>query len=166
MRGGERLSHVRIDSIDIISPRQKITEIHGLVLAGRTINTPTTWENVEWYADHCPSITTKPGVLFITGCNLLGRLLQRLSRPIVRVVPNTKDRSIDISIDVTRPGEYQINLVDINGGVLWSRHFVHTSAESLHQRMAVDMSAAAQGVYAVTTLTPEEVGSTPLLWMP
>lgn len=166
MRGGERLSHIRIDSIDIISPRQKITEIHGLVLAGRTINTPTTWENVEWYADHCPSITTKPGVLFITGCNLLGRLLQRLSKPIVRVVPNTKDRSIDISIDVTRPGEYQINLVDINGGVLWSRHFVHTSAESLHQRMAVDMSAAAQGVYAVTTLTPEEVGSTPLLWMP
>lgn len=166
MRGTDRLSHIRIENIDVISSRQKITEIHGLVLAGRTINTPTTWENVEWFADHCPNMTTKPGVLFITGCNLLGRLLRSLSKPVVRVIPNPRDKTIELVVDVAMPGEYDLRVLALDGSTLWHHRFENTVAEPTQQRFAVDMTDAGQGVYAVTASTVEEAQSFPVVWLP
>ncbi len=166
VRGTDRLSHIRIEHMDIISSRQKITEVHGLVLAGRTVNTPTTWENVEWLAEHCPNMNMRSGVLFITGCNLLGRLLRSFSKPVVRVVPNPHDRTIDVTVEATTPGEYDIRLVSIDGSTLWQQHIVHTTSATQHFRYSVSMMQASQGIYAVTATSAGEPESFPVVWMP
>lgn len=166
MRGTDRLSHIRIENIDIISPRQKITQVQGLVLAGRTVNTPTSWENVEWFADHCPNMTTTPGILIITGCNLLGRLLRSFTKPVVRILPNTRDRSIDIVVDFSMPGEYDLRLMSLDGSTLWQYQGVYTEAQPQQVRFSVDMMQVSQGIYAVTANTANDVHSYPVVWLP
>ena len=166
VRGTDRLSHIRIEDIDIISTRQKITHVQGLVLAGRTVNTPTSWENVEWFADHCPRMTTTPGTLIITGCNLLGRLLRSLSKPVVRVLPNPRDHFIDVVVDFTMPGEYDLRLVALDGSTLWQHHSIYTDGQSKQMRFTIDMMQAGQGVYALSATTANDASSYPIIWLP
>ncbi|MBM4177956.1 MAG: PKD domain-containing protein [Ignavibacteria bacterium] len=166
MRGADRLSHIRIEDIDIISSRQKITEVKGLVLAGRTVNTPTTWENIEWFADHCPKMKTKPGVLFITGCNLLGRLLRSISKTSVRMLPNPRNRTIDVIVDMSMPGEYDLRLTSLDGSTLWHHRSVFSSSEPVQQRFTIDMSDVGQGMYAFMAITSRDIHSIPVIWLP
>ena len=111
-------------------------------------------------------MTTRSGVLFITGCNLLGRLLRSFSKPVVRVVPNPRDRTIDVTVEATTPGEYDVRLIGLDGSTLWQQHIVHTATAEQHFRYNVNMMQAGQGVYAVTATSAGEPQSFPVVWMP
>jgi PKD repeat protein len=166
IRGNDRLAHLRIENLDIISPRQRVTSIRGVVLAGQVLNAPLTWENVEWDAAQCPNVSTTPGVLFVTGCNILGRLIRTYARPTFSVRVNQNENVIELGLVAQMPGEYDAQLVAPDGRTLFRRSMtVHTERGQTRSEI-IDMSAYSSGLYFLSVSTPTEHSSIPVMWIP
>ncbi len=166
IRGNDRLAHLRIENLDIISPRQRVTSIRGVVLAGQVLNAPLTWENVEWDAAKCPNVTTTPGVLFVTGCNILGRLIRTYARPTFSVRVNQHENVIELGLVAQMPGEYEAQLVTPDGRTLFRRSMTILAERGQTRTEAIDMSSYSSGLYFLSVSTPTEHSSIPVMWIP
>lgn len=166
IRGNSRLAHLRIENLDIISPRQRVTSIRGVVLAGQVLNAPLTWENVEWDAAKCPNVTTTPGVLFVTGCNILGRLIRTYARPTFSVNVNEPSGVIEVRIVAQMPGEYDARLVTPDGRILFRRSMTIDGEKGQTRSESIDMSSFSSGLYYLSVSTPADQSSIPVMWVP
>lgn len=166
IRGNDRLAHLRIENLDIISPRQRVTSIRGVVLAGQVLSAPLTWENVEWDAAKCPNVTTTPGVLFVTGCNILGRLIRTYARPTFSVRVNQHENVIELGLVAQMPGEYEAQLVTPDGRTLFRRSMTILAERGQTRTEAIDMSSYSSGLYFLSVSTPTEHSSIPVMWIP
>ena len=166
MRGNERLTHLRIENLDIISPRQVVTSIRGVVLASQVSNARLHWENVEWDAAKCPNVSTSPGVLFVTGCNIQGRLIRMFERPTFRVRPRPQQNDIELSIIAEMPGEYDSRLVSPDGRTIFRRTVFVGSSAGQTELQIIDMSNVSSGPYFLQVSTPIGQSVVPVMWIP
>jgi len=166
IRGNDRLAHLRIENLDIISPRQRVTSIRGVVLAGQVLSAPLSWENVEWDAAKCPNVSTASGVLFVTGCNILGRLIRTYVRPTFSVRVNHQEGTIELGLVAQMPGEYDALLMTPDGRTLFRRTIAVQSDRGQTRTEIIDMSSFSSGLYFLNVVTPTEQSSVPVMWIP
>lgn len=166
VRGTERLSYLVVRDQLIIAPRQKITEVRGLVLASSIKTVPITWEDVTWSGESCPTVRTTQGLLYVTGCNIVNRMLRNFDAPTVSARQNTISDAIDIELASSMPGSYVLRLVQTDGRVVWST--THQSAYGEHttpRTFAIDMSSLQSGSYILHVIMPTSVETIPVLWV-
>ncbi|MFM8771794.1 MAG: hypothetical protein ACKOE4_07230 [Candidatus Kapaibacterium sp.] len=166
MRGNERLTHLRIENLDIISPRQVVTSVRGVVLASQVSNARLHWENVEWDAAKCPNVTTGPGVLFVTGCNIQGRLIRMFERPTFSVRSRPQQNDLELSIMAEMPGEYESRLISPEGRTIYRRSLVVGSGAGRTELQNIDMSDVSSGLYFLQVSTPIGQSIAPVMWIP
>lgn len=166
IRGNQRLSHLRIENLDVIAPRQRITSIRGVVLAGQILNADMAWENVEWDAAKCPNVTLTSGVLFVNGCNILKRLIRTYTTPKVSIQVRPRDHSVDVGIRAELPGEYELRLMTLEGSTLYLTESAIHAGESISVTDVIDMSERSSGAYYLIVRTPMGQSVTPIMWMP
>ncbi len=166
IRGAERLAHLRIEDLDIISPRQRVTSIRGVVLAGQVLSAPLTWENVEWDAARCPNVSLSSGILYVTGCNILGRIIRSYARPSYTVRTEVDRDIIELAITAQMPGEYDARLVSPDGRLLFRRSLTVHGGQGQSRTEIIDMSAVSSGVYYLSVSTPAGHSTTPVMWIP
>lgn len=166
MRGSERLTHLRIEDLDIISPRQIVTSVRGVVLASQVSNARLQWENVEWDAAKCPNVTTSPGVLFVTGCNIQGRLIRMFERPTFGVRLRPQENNVELSITAEMPGEYESRLVSPEGRTIYRRSLIVGTGAGRTELQIIDMSNVSSGLYFLQVSTPAGQSVSPVMWIP
>ncbi|MEY3385753.1 MAG: hypothetical protein RIR53_564 [Bacteroidota bacterium] len=166
VRGSQRLSHLRIENVDVISTRQRITSVRGVVLAGQVLNADLTWENVEWESSKCPSSTVVPGVLFVNGCGIMRRLVKTYTVPKVGLRLRPRDHAIDVDIQAEMPGEYEIRLATLEGGTVYHTSLVLHPGEKRSLADMIDMSEMSSGGYYLLIRTPVGQTASPVMWMP
>lgn len=166
VRGAQRLSYLVVRDQLIIAPRQKITEVRGLVLASSVETVPISWEDVSWSGESCPTVRTAQGLLYVTGCNIVNRMLRNFSTPRVRVGNNANSDALTIDLISSMPGTYVLRLVQSDGRVVWST--THQSIFGTHTEPAsynLDMSAYHSGSYILHVTMPTSVESIPVMWI-
>ncbi|MBU3700016.1 MAG: PKD domain-containing protein [Candidatus Kapabacteria bacterium] len=166
IRGNQRLSHLRIEDVDIISPRQRITSIRGVVLAGQVLNADMTWENVEWEASKCPNSTVLPGVLFVNGCGIMRRLVKTYTVPKVGLRLRPRDHAIDVDVQAEMPGEYDILLTTLEGSTVYETSLIIQPGDKRSVADMIDMSERSSGAYYLMVRTPVGQTALPVMWMP
>ena len=150
----------------IIAPRQKITEMRGLVLASSVETVPISWEDVSWTGESCPTVRTTQGLLYVTGCNIVNRMLRNFEGPTVRARQNATSDAVDIELASSMPGTYVLRLVQTDGRVVWST--MHKSVYGSHttpRSFTVDMSTLHSGSYILHVIMPTSVETIPVLWV-
>jgi hypothetical protein len=160
------LSYLVVRDQLIIAPRQKITEVRGLVLAGSVETVPVTWEDVTWTGEPCPTVRTTQGLLYVTGCNIVNRMLRNFDAPSVRAQQRTSLDVIDIELKSNMPGMYYMRLVQTDGRVVWSAS--HESVYGSHTTpvsLAIDMSTLQSGAYLLHVIMPTDVETIPVMWV-
>ena len=166
VRGAQRLSYLVVRDQLIIAPRQKITEVRGLVLASSVETVPITWEDVTWSGESCPTVRTTQGLLYVTGCNIVNRMLRNFSTPSVRVHQHEASDALTIDLKSSMPGTYVLRLVQSDGRVVWST--THQSVYGTHTHPAtynLDMSTYHSGSYILHVTMPTSVTSIPVMWI-
>lgn len=166
LRGNERLSYLVVTDQLIIAPRQKITEVRGLVLASSVETVPISWEDVTWSGESCPTVRTAQGLLYVTGCNIINRMLRNFDAPTVRAQQRAASDVLDIELKSTMPGSYVLRLVQTDGRVVWSR--THESVYGMHTTpalYAIDMSVLQSGSYMLHIVMPTAVETIPVMWI-
>jgi len=166
LRGSNRLSYLLVENIQVISSRQKITEVRGTVLAGRIETAPMTWEDVTWSGTSCPTISNTGGLLYISGCNIAGRTLRSLVVSSVTARPSPSHEGIEAIVRTQMPGEYSFRLIDIEGRVIWSTVLTQSIDQiGSSTSVSIEMSRFSSGVYALTAVMPDVVETIPLVWV-
>lgn len=166
VRGSERLSYLVVRDQLIIAPRQKITEVRGLVLASSVETVPISWEDVTWTGESCPTVRTTQGLLYVTGCNIVNRMLRNFDAPTVRAQQRASSEMLDIELKGTMPGSYALRLVQTDGRVVWSH--THQSVYGSHTTPAtfgIDMSVLQSGSYILHVVMPTSVETIPVMWI-
>lgn len=166
IRGEDRLSYLVVRDQLIIAPRQKITEMRGLVLASSVETVPISWEDVSWTGESCPTVRTTQGLLYVTGCNIVNRMLRNFEGPTVRARQNATSDAVDIELASSMPGTYVLRLVQTDGRVVWST--MHKSVYGSHttpRSFTVDMSTLHSGSYILHVIMPTSVETIPVLWV-
>jgi len=162
VRGDERLSYLLVENVQIIAPRQKVTEVRGLVLAGGIETVILKWEDVEWVGQTCPTIATQGGLLYVTGCNITGRMLRSFGDLIIAVLPVPSQSLVSVRIENGIPGTYSVRLVDMEGRVLRSIERSQTDGSMM---IDVPMDEHASGLYGVQIITPMHLETRPIVWV-
>lgn len=165
VRGAERLIHLLVDNVTIISPRQKITEVRGTVLAGRGNFVSLQWEDVSWSGSICPTISSTGGILFVSGCNLLARSFRTFFAASINVVARQAENVVDIDLQATEPGSYNLKLVSFDGRILWESTVLKQSTTIGNEALQIDMSAVGSGAYVILVTMPTSSEAIPLLWV-
>jgi PKD repeat protein len=166
IRGSQRMAHLRINDLEVISPSQLITSVRGTILAGNSVNDNLMWENIEWTAGRCPNVTTISGVLYVTGCNILARLLRTYTKPSIGVSVRPTQHSIELDIQATMPGPYEYRLLSVDGRTVHHQKEIVQSPESATLRRILDMSEIGSGIYHLVTVTPMGASTVPVVWIP
>jgi hypothetical protein len=166
VRGNDRLSYLVVRDQLIIAPRQKITEVRGLVLASSVETVPISWEDVTWSGESCPTVRTTQGLLYVTGCNIINRMLRNFDAPRVRAQQRTASDVLDVELKSTMPGSYVLRLVQTDGRIVWST--THESVYGKHitpALFAIDMSVFQSGSYMLHIVMPNTVETIPVMWV-
>ncbi|HLP28585.1 MAG TPA: hypothetical protein VK147_08095 [Candidatus Didemnitutus sp.] len=165
LRGDDRLSYLFVEDLLVISARQKITEVRGLVLAGTIETAPLTWEDVEWKGEACPTIRSTSGLLYISGCNLTGRALRNFLPSMVAVRPMPSQDVVDVDLKANMPGPYHLRLVDLDGRVIWSTSIIRTDQDLGAAPLTIDMSTVSTGLYTLHVAMPANSETIPFVWI-
>lgn len=166
VRGNDRLSYLVVRDQLIIAPRQKITEVRGLVLASSVETVPISWEDVTWSGESCPTVRTTQGLLYVTGCNIINRMLRNFDAPTVRAQQRAASDVLDVELKSTMPGSYVLRLVQTDGRIVWST--THESVYGKHTTpalFAIDMSVFQSGSYMLHIVMPNTVETIPVMWV-
>lgn len=166
LRGNQRLSYLVVRDQLIISPRQKITEVRGLVLASSVETVPIMWEDITWSGEPCPTVRTSQGLLYVTGCNIVNRMLRNFDAPSVRAQQRTSLDVIDVELKSSMPGTYHMRLVQADGRTAWSAS--HESVFGAHTTPAtftIDMSSLHSGAYLLHVVMPTTIETIPVMWV-
>ncbi|MCX6140681.1 MAG: hypothetical protein NTX15_07640, partial [Candidatus Kapabacteria bacterium] len=165
VRGPDRLSYLLVENVQIISTRQKITEVRGLVLAGHVQTAPLRWEDVQWQGGNCLRLSSSNGLLYVSGCNLTGRLLRTFQSSFVtaRAVPSQDVIAVDLN--AYQPGEYQLRLVSIDGRTIWSTTMHRGLNDGEGVTFDINMSSVATGLYTLAVLMPNGSETVPIVWL-
>lgn len=164
VRGPDRLSYLLVENVQVISTRQKITEVRGLVLAGHIQTAPLRWEDLKWQGEDCLRLSSTNGLLYISGCNLTGRLLRTFQSSFVtaRAVPSQDVIAVDLK--AYQPGEYQLQLVSVDGRTIWLKAMHVGLHDGGNVTFDINMSAVATGLYTLVVLMPNESETVPIVW--
>jgi hypothetical protein len=162
VRGDDRLSYLLVENVQVITPRQKVTEVRGLVLAGGIETAVLSWEDVEWSGQTCPTITAQGGLLYVTGCNITGRMLRSFGDLSVRVLPMPAEGSIQVRLVDGMRGRYTVRLVDADGRVVYTAERERSTEETL---FTVPMETVATGLYGVQIIAPMHLETVPVVWV-
>ncbi|MBK7412958.1 MAG: hypothetical protein IPI29_10435 [Ignavibacteria bacterium] len=165
LRGEDRLSYLFVENVQVISTRQKITEVRGLVLAGTIETVPLTWEDVSWQGEACPTIRSTNGLLYISGCNLSGRALRNFLASTVGVRALPSEDRIAIDLQANMPGPYHLQLVGLDGRVLWTHTITRTERDLGAAPLQIDMSAMSTGMYVLHVVLPANSETIPFVWV-
>lgn len=166
IRGKQRLSHLRIQNIELISPRQRVTSLRGIVLSGQIISADLLWENVELDAAKCPALTVTPGIMYINGCNILKRLIKTFTVPKVGVRVRPRDHIIDVDMQAELPGQYEVRLTTLEGSTVYVTEMTIYDGDRRSVTDVLDMSERSSGAYYLLVRTPLGQTMTPVMWMP
>lgn len=163
---GIRITYLEIANVVLLAPRQKLTEIRGIVLLGKDDTTPFTWADILVKGITCPEITSTPGMLFVSGCNIRGRALKRFMDATLSIQTSVERQAIDLEIGGTMPGTYGLRLVSTEGRTLWENDFERPFDDALPRHRSIDMSAIGTGLYYVVFHRPTGTDASPILYMP
>jgi len=166
IRGKQRLSHLRIQNLELISPRQRVTSLRGVVLSGQIISADLLWENVELDAAKCPTLTVAPGIMYINGCNILKRLIKTFTVPKVGVRVRPRDHVIEVDMQAELPGQYEVRLTTLEGSTVYVTEVTIYDGDRRSVTDVVDMSERSSGAYYLLVRTPLGQTMTPVMWMP
>ncbi len=161
VRGSDRLSYLLFDDMLILTPRQKVTEVRGLVLASGIEVARLLWEDVQWDADVCPSITTTPGMLYISGCNISGRMLKSFTAPTVTVTERRTSNTIDVDIEGGIPGYCTVELTAVDGRTVLLTQSVRDNGLT---SVSLDGSSLGAGLYSLRVRTPQNTFVASFVW--
>lgn len=164
VRGNHRLSYLLLENIQVVSPRQKITEVRGTVLAGKIETAPMWWEDVSWDGPTCPSITPVNGILYITGCNITGRALRTFASSSVTVRPLSSQNGIEVLLGAYQPGDYVLRLYSVDGRLVWSTSVTRNSENGEMLSFPVDLTSVSSGIYSLTVSMPTAGETIPVIW--
>lgn len=163
-RGADKLSYLVVRDQLIIAPRQKITEVRGMVLASSVETVPISWEDVSWNGEPCPTVRSTQGLLYVTGCNIVNRILRNFDAPTVRVRHDEATDALDVELKGTMPGTYTLRLVQTDGRIVWTG--THESVYGRHNiptTFTVDMSVLHSGSYILHVVMPTSVETVPVM---
>lgn len=165
LRGEDRLSYLFAENVQVISSRQKITEVRGLVLAGTIETVPLTWEDVQWKGEACPTVRSTNGLLYISGCNLSGRALRNFLASTVAVRSLPSEDRVTVDLQANMPGSYHLQLAGIDGRVLWTHTVTRTEGDLGAAPIQIDMSAMSTGIYVLNVVLPANSEAIPFVWV-
>ncbi|MDZ4746036.1 MAG: hypothetical protein SGJ05_08550 [bacterium] len=154
----DRVTRIRLTDVRIVSPRQKITEVRGLVLAGNVQVASLRWGRVSWKHLICPVTSTEGGFLFVSGCNLASRVVRQFSTAALTMHVLPEDNAIVLDIVGNEPGPYNMRIVGVDGRIVLDES-VATGINEL------DMSGVGAGLYFVMFSTPIRTETVPLSWL-
>ncbi len=154
----DRVTRIELENITIVSPRQKLTEVRGVVLAGSVQVASLRWGEVIWERPTCPVTRTEGGFLFISGCNLASRVLRQFSTASLTIHPMPESGIMAVDVFGDEPGTYSIRVVSIDGRVVVEQ-IVATGINE------IDMSGVGSGLYFVSFSTQYRTETVPMSWV-
>lgn len=158
MRGNDRVTRIELLNITLVSPRQKITEVRGLVLAGSVQTAPLRWSEVIWVRPTCPVTRTEGGFLFISGCNLASRVLRQFTTASLTMHPMPESGIMAVDVFGNEPGTFTLRVTGIDGRLLVDQVVTNGLNE-------IDMSGVGSGLYYVSFSTQYRTETVPMSWV-
>lgn len=165
-RGTDRVVRLVLPNVQIINPNQRINSLYGTVLAGDVFDAPIRFEKVEWVGITCPTSSSLPGRILVTGCFLEGRSLRFYNKDNIQVTPHPRDQAVDVSIEGNEPGEYAVQLYSVDGAVIDQRTFTRSAGSSTVLTCSIDMRAMSGGMYFVIVTAPGAPHISRVTWLP
>lgn len=166
IRGTERVTYLVMRDIQVVTARQRITMLRGTALLGTMDVVPLAWEDVTWSGLTCPREEAIPGRLLITGCNLRKRVLHMFDRSVVHIRPRPGDNVIEVRIEGSEPGNYDIQLITTDGRCVTRSSAVRPFGDEIPMETLIDMSSVAGGLYHVVVRTPSGPVISRVAWLP
>lgn len=158
LRRPDQVTRILLTDFYIVSPRQKLTEIRGLVLASSVQVAPIRWGEITWQRTPCPVTKVTNGRLFVTGCNLSSRVLRLFSTASVMVQPLPGIDQLAVDVGGDEPGTYTIRVTSLDGRVIIETPVVKGANE-------IDMSSVGSGLYLVSFSTQHRTETVPMAWV-
>ena len=165
LRGTDRLSYLLVENVQIISTRQKITEIRGSVLAGRIEVAPLRYEDVSWRGESCPTLTSTNGILYISGCNVAGRTIRTFLSSFIAVGPLPSQDVLSVTLEANQPGSYVLRLLSVDSRVIWSQTVDRSTGNEGSMKIDIDMSSVGSGLYYLAAIMPTSIETIPCVWI-
>lgn len=166
-RGTDRVIRLVLPNVQIVNPNQRINSLYGTVLAGSLFDAPIRFEKVEWVGITCPTSSSTPGRLLVTGCYLEGRSLRFFNQTDVVVTSKPSSGTIDVEIKGTEPGVFTVQLFSVDGSLLnqevRNRQFAGVGGTL---QCTFTMQGFSSGMYYVVTNTPTIPYVSRIVWLP
>lgn len=156
MLTNRRVLTVEIDSIDLSVQQPLVTEVVGTVLMTTMNEVEIRPDFAEWISVwQLPITSYEPGFLVVDpACFQEGRHIRIYAFPSLIIAPNPARDNIRIYTTLTAPGDYIVQIVNIEGSVLHEDRVTHSGTLASSHETTLDASAWPSGQYIVRFTTP------------
>ena len=147
---------IEIDSIDLAQNDNVVTRVVGSVLMTLQNETPVRVSDAIWIKVWQEPITAyDDGSLAIDPvCFQEGRIIHLYDMITMSVSPNPVGDVMEIETNLSAPGSYEVQVVNIAGKVIHHQSFNHDGQDSKEHTIVINTSGWANGHYVVRYTTP------------
>lgn len=177
-RGDDRVMRLTMRNLNIISPRQTLAEVYGVVLLGRMQFSTLRWINFLADNPDCMVPVSDSGILYVSGCAVRSRPFRLFSTTTVTVTTQPNDNALEVVVRGSQPGTTDIRAVGVDGRVYGEHRIYRPLSSPLPQSGAdgvfveeeenvvhLDMTSASAGMYFVVVTTSTSTEAIPVSWM-
>jgi hypothetical protein len=135
-----------------------IAELVGDVLHGWDIDTTLFLiENYQW-SNTSIDTDTSSGMLSVYGiCQSDLNRIVMLENESLKISPNPVYDNLNLTVTCAGSGEYQINIIDINGNIVWNNNWKSELVRAEVKDFQIDFSTLQQGIYFAEFKTPYNI---------
>lgn len=151
-----RVLTIEVDSIDLSVAQPLVTNVVGTVLMTTMNEVEVRPDFAEWIRVwQLPITSYQPGFLMVDpACFQEGRHIRIYAFPSLVIAPNPARESIRIYTTLTAPGNYMVQIVNIEGSVLHEDRVTHTGTTASAHETTLDAASWPSGQYIVRFTTP------------
>lgn len=177
-RGDDRVMRLTMRNLNIISPRQTLAEVYGMVLLGRMQFSTLRWINFLADVPDCLVPVSDSGILYVSGCAVRSRPFRMFSGTTVTVTSQPNDNTIEVVLGGSQPGTTDVRVVGVDGRVYGERRLYRPFSSPLpvsgadgafmddeEHILLLDMTSASAGMYYVVVTTSTSTEAIPVSWM-
>lgn len=177
-RGTDRVMRLTLVNLNVITPRQTLAEVYGIVLLGRMQFSALRWNDLVADAPDCLVPASDSGILYVSGCAVRSRAFRQFAGTAVTVTAQAIDNVLEVVVSGSQPGTTDIRVVGVDGRT-YGEHRIHRpfssplpqtgaygdSVEPNEDIVFIDMTSASAGVYYVVVTTSTSSDAIPVSWI-